>query len=153
MRNASGWSRVVVAGIVLGMLSGPGLSRAELGLPVGGAALWVEDAIPTKLVAPIDPQGFPDPICSRCQIRTQKTTSSSSRDQATISIFYVGEAGAERVGDVVISVLLHDGRRSLAAVVPVRLVDHELWWSEVDSGPGWSWDDVASVWIELEPAR
>lgn len=152
MKSAFTRNHVVRAGIVVAALAGPASARAELGVPVGWSARWVEDEIPTKLVAPVDPLGFPDPICSRCKLGSRlQSASGGQAAQATISIDYVGEV--DLVGDVRIWVHLRDGQRRLAAVTSVALVDQELWTRDVPAGFDWCWQDVVSVWIEVEPVH
>lgn len=149
MKSVARRNHVVRAGIVVAALAGSTPAQAELGVPVGWSARWVEDEIPTKLVAPVDPLGFPDPICSRCKLGSRRQSASGGQaERATISIFYVGEV--DLVGDVRIWVHLGDGQRRLAAVTSVALVDQELWTRDVPAGFDWRWQDVVSVWIEVE---
>lgn len=152
MKSVTRRNHVVRAGIVVAALAGSAPAQAELGVPVGWSARWVEDEIPTKLVAPVDPLGFPDPICSRCKLGSRlKSGAGDQAEQATISIYYVGEV--DLVGDVRIWVHLGDGQRRLAAVTSVALVDEELWTRDVPAGFDWRWQDVVSVWIEVEPVH
>ena len=72
MKSVARRNHVVRAGIVVAALAGSTPAQAELGVPVGWSARWVEDEIPTKLVAPVDPLGFPDPICSRCKLGSRR---------------------------------------------------------------------------------
>lgn len=152
MKSVVRWNHVVRAGIVVAALVGPAPAQAELGVPVGWSARWVEDEIPTKLVAPVDPLGFPDPICSRCKLGSRLLPAQGGQaEQATISILYVGEV--DLVGEVRIWVHLGDGQRRLAAVTSVALVDQDLWARDVPAGFDWCWKDVVSVWIEVDPVH
>lgn len=120
------------------------------GLAPSTALGLVDDAIPTKLVLPTGPAGYPDPICSQCRARTFKSTSSgSSEDSAVVSLTFESDDGMGFWGDVDVMVRLYDGERRVVYSAPVSLADAETFECDVPSGSDWSWDDVEVVWVEL----
>jgi hypothetical protein len=112
-------------------------------------AVAAED-VPTKIVAPVDPLEYPDPICTTCVVRTVKR-SESDPQQAFVEIEYLDSASFE--GQISLTVWLA-GDRVDALVIPGVFLEHgDLEWYEVSANDGWSWDDVQKVSLELVPRQ
>lgn len=119
------------------------------------AALAGLDDIPTRIVLPTDPVLYPDPICLGCKIIAKRTKAPSEAEDATgtLTVTYHDPQAPMFVGDIVLTVFLLDtDERRTVTIDGVWLTHGETVELSVEPGVDWDWDEVESVWVELQPA-
>lgn len=124
-----------------------GLVWLALGAVLPGSARAAE-TIPTRVVGPAGSSEYPDPICSTCVVKTVKTAGSTA-DSATIDVEYLEWSSFD--GDILVTVLLFNGRHDELVISDVHLDYQEQASFDLVSSQDWSWDDVESIWFELVP--
>jgi hypothetical protein len=115
-----------------------------------GMSLVPLDEIPTRLVLPVDPEDYPDPICLGCKIIAKRTTSTDDDDIGILSVTYEDDQVRTFVGDIVLTVFLLDSDELRTVTLDgLVLTDGQTVELAVTAGSDWGWEDVESVWVEL----
>lgn len=128
-------------------------SFSLLGTPgeVDASTLEVEP-LPTVLVGPPKSSEYPQPLCSKCKLLSERESTASGPSQGVVSLRYEDEHFPSFDGDIEVTVLLSDDTRYVETILDVSLDygDQQTW--ILPDRAEFDWDDVELIWVELVPA-
>lgn len=121
-------------------------------VPTATAAMTLvpPDEIPTRLVLPVPPEEYPDPICLGCKIIAKRPNSANDDATGILRVTYEDDQVPSFVGDIVLTIFLLDSDECRTVTLDgIMLTDGQTVELAVTAGSDWGWEDVDSVWVEL----
>lgn len=105
------------------------------------------EPISSMLVATDDPNGYPDPICSKCTIIVVEDEESAGTE-ASVRITYPVDA-PRFDGEISVTLLLTNGERRTLWLSAVKLAPGSEVELVAEADADWSWEEVRFVWLRF----
>lgn len=110
------------------------------------------ELLPTVVVGPPKSTEYPEPICSKCQVVIERSTSADGEDAAMLLLTYDDDQFPSLLGDIELTLLMFDDARKTLHLFDVSLACGEDLVVQLAADVGWSWTEVAYVWIRVQPS-
>lgn len=137
--------------MVMACLLNPTVATAWDGDEAQSAEAQDRDTLPTIVVGPPKSTEYPEPICSKCRVIVE-TNDETNEDSATLSLRYDDDLVVSLDGNIDLTLLLLDDTRPTVQISNVPLTQGTEFIYEIASEPGWSWSDVAYIWVRVTPS-